>query len=527
MKVAILPFITLSTSFSTMAYSMIMASTMTEYTGEEVITQCLTMGPYLLGLGLGSAFGDRIEIHQRLKYLWGLEWASALFLPLIPLIQLLGIFFFIHLSPPGVNLEGKLALWFLLGMTSLLAFSSGVLGGAQLPLILKSEKKLPQEWLLAINYLGPLLAGFVIVGMNTHAIPVSVQIYAIGLIQMLGLLLLVNLFERPLKSLALLFIPLIVLVVGANVYPRVETLTIKSSYMGTKASVSELLSPKQLINVIDRYGSFERVRTPYQTIDFFVEPASFEFAVPSNASVFLNRKPQFDLYSVDVYHETMVYAALNLLKSTPKSVLILGAGDGLLLKEFKKVPNIDEITMVELDEGMLEWSKTNYLVSSFNEGVLGQPEKNVKIIVGDGVSFLRDNTSRKFDLILIDFPFPNGHDLAKLYSFEFYKLAARSLAPDGIVVVDLPLYFDESNKLSRESQVIVKTMRASGFQEPILFGPSASFIGLSLTEKKLGFDYEKFPEGLHLASYLNFMTPFGEVQLEGTEINTMFWPKGL
>jgi predicted membrane-bound spermidine synthase len=485
------------------------------------------MGPYLLGLGLGSASGDQIREELRLKYLWGLEWASALFLPLIPLIQLVGIFLFINLVPPGINLEGKLALWFLLGMTSLLALISGLLGGAQLPLILKFEKKLPQEWILAINYMGPLLAGLAIVNMNSLAVPVSVQIYAIGLVQMLGLLFLVNLFEKALKSLALLFIPLIVLVIGANIYPRAETLTIKSSYMGTKASLSEILQPKQLINVIDRYGSFERVRTPYQTIDFFVEPASFEFSVPSNASVYLNRKPQFDLYSVDVYHETMVYAALNLLKQKPKSVLILGAGDGLLLKEFKKIDGIDEITMVELDEGMIEWSKTNYLVSELNDGVLSRPEKNVKLIVGDGVSYLRDNLHKKFDLILIDFPFPNGHDLAKLYSFEFYKLVIRSLAQNGIVVVDLPLYFDESNRLSKESRVIVKTMRASGFKEPILFGPSASFIGLSTSEDQLSFDYSKFPKDLHLASYLNFMTPFGKADLKESEINTMFWPKGL
>jgi spermidine synthase len=526
------PLITLTSSFCTMSYSMIMASLMTDFTGEEVMTQCLTMGPYLLGLGLGSVVGDKIAVATRLKALWRFEWLSVLFLPIIPLIQLLGIFLFINLSPPGMNLESRTALQFLLGMTSLLAFLSGILGGAQLPLILKLENnKLPEEWILAINYLGPLFAGLAVVGMNQMATPTSLQIYIVGLTQLLGLLFLLIQFPRPSKSILLLFVPLIILTISAHIYPVMEGLTIKSSYMGTKTRVSDLLNPSSLINVLNKYGSVERVKTPYQTIDLFIEPPQLEFSSPGNASVYLNRKPQFDLFSVKIYHETMVYGGLNLLKRIPKNVLILGAGDGLLLKEFKIHSEIEKITMVELDGQMLEWSKNNNIVSQLNGGSLNPVAKNVELIIGDGVSFLRNNKLTKYDLILIDFPFPNGHELAKLYSTEFYKLVKHSLAPDGLIVIDLPLYLDQGS-LSNESLVIIKTMHSAGLKNPLLFGPSASFIALHASGQKMVFDYSKFPKGLALASYLNFVAPFREEditaqQWERVEVNSMFWPRGL
>lgn len=526
------PVITLTSSFCTMSYSMMMASIMTDFTGEEVITQCMTMGPYLLGLGLGSSAGDKITPSGQLSALWKLEWLSVLILPLIPLLQLLGIFLFINLSPAGVNLDSKMALQFLLGMTSLLAFGSGLLGGAQLPLILKHDTRLPQEWILAINYLGPLAAGLTIVGMNQAALPLSVQIYFVGLIQLMGLLFLVTHFPKILNSLLYLFIPLGILTLAGHLYPQLEALTAKSSYMGTKATVSEMLQPSSLIRLLKKYGTLERVKTPYQTIDLFIEPPQLEYSIPGNASIYLNRKPQFDLFSVDIYHQTMVYASLNLLQRTPTNVLILGAGDGLLLKEFKPHRAINKITMVELDEKMMDWSRTNPVVSNLNQGSLANIASNVELIIGDGVSFLRQNRTVRYDLILIDFPFPNGHELAKLYSLEFYQLVKRSLSPQGLVVLDLPLYLDQKSSLSRESMVIIKTLAAAGLVQPLLFGPSTSFLAVNANGKKLAFDYTTLPENLKLATYLNFVAPFREEditseQWQKVQVNTMFWPRGL
>lgn len=512
---------------------MIMASVMSDFTGEEVITQCLTMGPYLLGLGIGSAWGDKISESNQLKFIWNFEWLSVLLLPLIPLIQLLGIFLFINLSPLTVSLDGKTALEFLLGMTSILALLAGILGGAQLPLILKNSEGLSEEAILAINYLGPLFAGLVIVSMNSQALSLAFQVFIIGLVQIFGLVFLLMKFPNHLKSLLMLFVPLLLIIGVGHLHPTLELLTIKSAYMGTKTSLKELWNPKPLLNVLKGYGSIERVRTAYQTIDLFIEPPQLAYSVPGNASVYLNRKPQFDLLSSDIYHETMVYGGINLLKKNPQSVLILGAGDGLLLKEFKRIPDVQNITMVELDEKMIEWSRTNNVVSHLNQGSLNPVASNVDLIIGDAVSYLRNFGDKKtFDLVLVDLPFPQGHDLAKLYSMEFYYLLRKTLSKEGIVVVDIPLYLNPDNKLSQESLVILKTMKTAGFTQPFLFGPKASFIALNAYNEKLNFNYKSFPENIKLGTRFNFLSPFHEDLITEEEwndidINTMFWPKGL
>lgn len=524
--------VTLTSSLCTMAYSMLMAGVMTEYTGEEVITQCLTMGPYLLGLGLGSAFGDKVRSESQLKVLWRLEWLSVALLPFIPLLQLVGTFLFINLVPHGVNLDSRLALWCLCGLTGVLAVGAGLLGGAQLPLLLKRIPSTQEERVLAVNYLGPLLAGVAIVQMNLHAVPLGVQIYAVGLVQLVGLVALVSLQAQRLRALTWLVFPIGLLFGAASLFQEAETLTVKSAYLGTKASLRELMDPRPLFQVLRHFGSVERTRTPYQTIDLVVEAPNAAFGFSGNASVYLNRKPQFDLYSADIYHQSMVQAGVNLLGHGSQNILVLGAGDGLLLSEFRQRRLESRITMVELDGKMLEWSRQHPLISKLNRNSLSDIPPNVDLRVGDGVSYLRRLSAQTYDLIFIDFPFPNGHELAKLYSLEFYQLVSRALAADGVVIIDLPLYLTVEGVLSFESRVILKTMREAGFVGALLFGPNASFVALSKSSSQLAFDYKKLPDGLKLASYLNLMTPFRFAEISAHEwaqvpVNTMFWPRGL
>jgi spermidine synthase len=512
-----------------MSFSMIMALLMGEFTGEEILTQCLTLGPYLLGLGLGSVYGDRIQNDLRLPRLFRLEWLSVMFLPLIPLCQLLGVFLFVNFSPMSMNFESQFALTILLAITGVLSFFSGLLGGAQLPLILKSASGVRSEVVLAVNYLGPLFAGITIVFLSARAFSFGLQIYFIGLVQLVGLFFLILKLEERKKALLSLAIPLCVLFATGNFYPVLETLTVKSAYMNSRFNGwSDLLDPRPLINVLRRYGSLERVRTSYQTIDLYVEPGQPAIGVPMNATLYLNRKPQFDIFSVKVYHETMVDGAFNLLRKIPSRVLILGAGDGLLLNELRRFPAITEIVMVELDEKMLEWSRENIIVSGLNEGILSDVPKNATILTMDAISYLRNNSTKKFDLILVDFPFPNGQELAKLYSREFYTLVRRSLSSDGLITVDLPLYLDENGVLSRESRTILKTMDAAGLTNRLLMGPNASFVAVKPGGPPLHLNYEKMPKDLSLAATFNLVAPFSPPYFgESDVVNTMFWPGGL
>lgn len=520
--------IAFTSSFCSMSFSMVMALLMSEFTGEEVLTQCLTLGPYLLGLGIGSFYGDRIPEALRLRRIFELEWLSVLLLPLVPVAQLLGVFLFLNLAPTNMNFESPGALSVLLGLTSVLALFSGLLGGAQLPLIIRSAVNVRSEVILAVNYLGPLLAGITVVFLSGKALGFGIQIYIIGLVQILGLYALLQKLEKRIKAIASLLLPLGVLFSAGAIYPELETLTVKSSYMKTRIGrMSELLDPRPLLRVLRQYGVLERVRTSYQTIDLFIEPGDPNFGVPENATLYLNRKPQFDLFSVEVYHQTMIDGAVNLLGKTPERILILGAGDGLLLHELRKLPEVNEIVMVELDDKVIAWASENPIARKLNHDVLLDPPANARILIEDGVSYLRRNTNR-FDLILVDFPFPNGQELAKLYSREFYELVRRSLTPEGLTVIDLPLYLDEGKALSQESRTILKTLEAAGLTNRLLIGPNASFVAARPGGEKLRFRYENFPKDLALSSSFNLVAPFAVEEFgPKDQVNTMFWPRGL
>ena len=524
---------TFSTSFATMSYAMILSSIISDLTGEEIYSQCLTMGPYLLGLGLGSVFGDKVKLQKTLKTLWSIEWLSMVILPLIPLILMFLIFLYLHLSPLGTSLESRQSVKIILAVTGIFSFVTGLLGGAQLPLIIRlAQDKLKVETVLATNYLGPLMSGPFVVYCNGLTLPVSFQIGATALIQVAGLTGLIYLeVDRKLKLL-LLSLPLLLILVINRVYPSLEFSTIKSSYLGTKMSRLSFDEFKHTLRLIDSFGEFERVKTPYQVIDFLTLPPVPELQSPSNSTLYLNRKTQFDLYAVRPYHESMTMAAHNLLQSDPKSILILGAGDGLLLHEIKKKFKSSEVTMVELDGGMIEWSEANPIISHLNEQIFEKKDPLTSIVVGDAVTYLRGpQGSKKFDLILIDFPFPNGYELSKLYSVEFYSLVKKVISPSGLMIIDLPLQRDDEGNLSHEAKVILKTLYQTGFKNQLPFGPVVSFVALKLEGESLHFDYENFTDEMSMSTRLNMVRTVNEDEMPGLDPhihqNSMFWPRGL
>ena len=527
-----LALLTFTASFSTMSYAMLTASIISDFTGEEVYSQCLSMGPYLLGLGVGSALGDRIKESELLRTLWKLEWVSVIVLPLIPIFQMVCMFLFLNLAPPSMSFDQRSSTVFLLGLAALVSLVSGLLGGAQLPIIIKMAKRLGPNVILALSYLGPLLAGPAIIFMGQNAYSVSTQVTVVALVQFLGLLVLIGMASRRVPLLLGLVFPMAIMFINLRYYPTVEHFTIKSSYMKTRLQSLGLSEVRSLLSSIAQYGDLTRTKTAYQVIDLYVEPPNLLFQRPGNSTVYLNRKPQFDLQSVDIYHQSMVHAALNVKGGAGKNILILGAGDGILLKELRAVGKDSRITMVELDEGMINWSKDHYIVSQLNQNSMNPPAKEVDLIVDDAISYLRRNQRKDFDLIFIDFPFPNGHELAKLYSFEFYRLVKRALGPAGVLIIDVPILFEASDVLTRESSVILKTMEAAGLVNPFAISPYSSFVVFRGDGKKGAFDYSRFSADMNVSTRLNLVEIadekfYDEKALANAEVNSMFWPKGL
>jgi spermidine synthase len=141
---------------------------------------------------------------------------------------------------------------------------------------------------------------------------------------------------------------------------------------------------------------------------------------------------------------------------TIKRVLVLGAGDGLAVRELLKYPEIEQIVLVDLDSRMTELAKNNAHLTNINLASLA--DKKVQIVIDDAFVFLKKNKP-PFDLIINDLPDPNTISLSRLYSKQYYRLARENLMSDGIMVTQATSPFF----VKPAFWSIVKTIEAAGF----------------------------------------------------------------
>jgi spermidine synthase len=127
-----------------------------------------------------------------------------------------------------------------------------------------------------------------------------------------------------------------------------------------------------------------------------------------------------------VYHEMLSHVALH-AHPRPENVLIIGGGDGGVLREAAKHGAVKRIDLVELDRRVVEVARQFLptVATSFDD-----PRASVHQM--EGAAFLRQS-DRAFEVIIVDCTDPVG-PAEGLFSDGFFADAARRLAPDGIFV---------------------------------------------------------------------------------------------
>lgn len=128
-----------------------------------------------------------------------------------------------------------------------------------------------------------------------------------------------------------------------------------------------------------------------------------------------------------IYHEMFVHVPV-LAHGNVRQVLIIGGGDGGSLEETLKHRDIQRVTMVELDAGVVELSR-QYLPSI---GGAAFDDPRTDLVIGDGLQFVAEGKGR-YDLIIIDSTDPVGPGKV-LFTEEFYRNCRACLAPGGILV---------------------------------------------------------------------------------------------
>lgn len=162
--------------------------------------------------------------------------------------------------------------------------------------------------------------------------------------------------------------------------------------------------------------------TPYQNITI----TRFR----GRTRLFLDHSIQFDTADEYRYHEMLVHPALS---RAPRrtDVLILGGGDGMAVREVLKYPDVENVTLVDLDPRVTELFRDHPDLQLLNDAALSDPK--VEIFAKDAWAFA-EGSDRTFDVILVDLPDPKNLSLSKLYSAEFYAILVERLSPRGVLV---------------------------------------------------------------------------------------------
>ena len=163
-------------------------------------------------------------------------------------------------------------------------------------------------------------------------------------------------------------------------------------------------------------------QTPYQRI--------VVTKYKKNTQLFINGNLQFSTLDEYRYHETLVHVPA-LMTGHLENVLILGGGDGLAVRELLKYNEIQSIDLVDLDKAITNLAKHNRIFREVNQNSLSNPK--VKIHNVDAFKFVEES-EKQYSLIIVDLPDPHEASLGKLYSLEFYRLAKKILAKDGVLI---------------------------------------------------------------------------------------------
>jgi spermidine synthase len=373
----------------------LIAGTLASYLLGDSVTQFSTIiGVYLFSMGIGSWVSKYFEKNI-------ISW----FIQLEILVGLVGgtsstILFLVFESIASF----RIILYSLVGIT-------GILVGLEIPLLMRILKDRYEfkdlvSKVFTFDYIGALLASLVFPLLLIPYLGLVKTSYLVGILNVGVALIVCVSFKKEIKA---------AIYLQTSAVISILALLVGFVYAGVITNFSESLTYADTI--------IYSKSTPYQRIILTKKGKVLR--------LFLNGNLQFSSDDEYRYHEALVHPGLQALPNA-RNVLVMGGGDGLAVREILKYPNIQSVTLVDLDKGMTGLFKSNQMLLNLNKSSLLSPK--VKVINADAFTWLRQN-KKKFDFMVIDFPDPSNYSVGKLYTNSFYTLAKGVLAPGGIMVI--------------------------------------------------------------------------------------------
>lgn len=394
-------------------------STMAGYLlGNEVVQFALVISVMLFAMGLGSRLSRRIEDHL-LDHFIALELALALVCG--------SSAFTVYALASFYEAIGVVIYAF--------AFAIGLLIGLEIPLVTRINERYEElrfnvSSVMEHDYYGSLLGGLLFAFVALPYLGLTYTPIVLGAVDGLVAVILFFRYRHVFR------------------YRRALSVAVAA----TPLVLGSLALSAQPIML---YGEAQKYRDPI----VYQEQSRYQKLVMTQWRgdywLYLNGNLQFSTFDEVRYHEPLVHPALQLAASR-RRVLLLGAGDGLAAREILKYPDVERLTLVDIDPAMTDLAQQHPVLREQNGDSLADPR--VEVLNRDAYTYL-ENSGELFDVIIADFPDPKTISLARLYSLQFYRLANRHLGPGGVFVTQATSpFFSQDAYLS-----ILKTVRAATF----------------------------------------------------------------
>jgi spermidine synthase len=380
--------------------------------GNQALSFGVAVGGFLAAMGIGSYLSQFIASKsppwlQQRQLLVAFVQVELLIAPLTALLPL-GLFALFVVNG---------FLWLGLFLVTILL---GILAGLEVPLltrVLELEEGVREALagVLALDYVGALLGSL---------------LFPVLLLPLIGLF--------P-AAFVLGALPAFMVFAIGQQFPRLR----RWGYLGLGLGVILTLSAPAAIPISNRLENtlyqapvITRIQSPYQRIVLTRRGQDLR--------LFLDGDLQLSTLDEYRYHEALVHPAMSASQNR-RRVLVMGAGDGMALREVLKWQEVERVVLIELDAQVVKLAQSHPQLVRLNEGAL--TDSRVQVINAD--AFVTAPTlNETFDVIIADFPDPDREVLAKLYAEGFYQRLLPRLAENGVFVTQASSPFFAPDVLS-------------------------------------------------------------------------------
>lgn len=406
---------------------------------EDVFYYSVNLASYFLALGLGSYFSKKVK-NPSLKGLAGIVvMISAVSGLAIPVLRL------------GIKGFGNVLVW-PVGLMLL----AGTLAGMVIPLALRlstEKNKISLGFLFFIDYTAATLFTFIFTFICLVPLGYTKTGILLCVIASTCVLLILALYRQLSQKIfaftcavtALAF--LILNLAKVQVAPNTDRTGLAKVILNEQTHYQKILMTEENSSMGQTPGFKERI-------------------------LFLDGFIQFSSQTEGIYHTCIAdipTLATGFTKKNLERALVLGGGDGLVVRNLLKNPDLKQITLVELDPAMIRLAKENDILREYNNNALHSPK--VEIVVADAFRWVMDRSlgeRPKYDLIIFDFPYPKNITLSRLFSAEFYHAASKLLSANGFITIQAgPSYSLEDNSritLSKVATSILLSVQSIGLK---------------------------------------------------------------